>query len=202
MTRAAVTRGATRAVAARGPADAARRHRSAVPGVAAALVAALLAAGCTAARQEIVQPRDGRAGLQGTGTLEGRQVAVAQGVPVLTVGDCDPGGPVPDGDVCIVTDTVDGRLFVLTFENPAVLGAGTQLPVGDPDCGAPPACDDVAGVAIVTVKLGTDDPVAATGGSLRLTDVEPSARYAGEVTLELPTGSFSGGFDVVPRPED
>lgn len=178
------------------------RRRCGAGRVAAVLAAALLAGGCTAARQEIVQPRDGRSGLQGTGTLEGRQIAVAQGLPELTVGDCDPGGPAPDDDVCIITNTVDGRLFVLTFENPAVLVPGTQIAVGDPACPTPPACDEVTDVAVVTIKQGTDDPVAAREGSLRTTRVQPFANYVGEVTLQLPTGTFSGSFDVVPRPED
>jgi len=165
------------------------------------LAAALgvLLAGCgTAARG--VQPRDGRSGLQGTGTLEGRQVAVGQGAPDLVVGDCDPIDE-PDDDVCFVSDTIDGRTFVLTFENPAVLVTGAALPVGGADCTSPRTCDAVADVAVVSLKLGTDDAVRADGGSLTLSRVEPFGNYVGEVILELGDGGFTGTFDVVPPPE-
>lgn len=163
------------------------------------VAAAVVLAGCTASSATTVQPRDGRSGLQGTGTLDGRQVAVAQGLPELVVGDCDPMDG-PDSDLCIITDTVDGRTFVLTVENPAVLEAGADLPVADPDCGQ--TCDEVAGSAVVSLKLGTEDAVRATGGRLRLTRVEPFTNYVGDVSLELPNGRFSGSFDVVPRPDD
>lgn len=163
--------------------------------------AAALLAGCTSSSATVVQPRDGRSGLQGTGTLDGRQVAVAQGLPELVVGDCDPIDG-DDADVCIISDTVDGRTFVLTVENPDVLESGADLPVGAPECATPEACDQVTDVAIISLKLGTDDAVRATGGRLRVERVEPFANYVGEVSLELPGGRFSGSFDVVPRPED
>jgi hypothetical protein len=172
-----------------------------VTGVVVVLCAAVMAAGCTAARVEQVQPRDGRSGLQGAGTLEGRQIAVAQGLPELLVGDCDP----PDGaddDVCVITGSVDGRLFVVSFENPAVLVEGETVPVVAPRCATPAACDAVTDGAIVTIKLDVDDPVAATGGSVTIQRIEPFRNYAGDLTLRLPTGTFSATFDVVPRPED
>lgn len=164
------------------------------------LVALLVVvAGCaTSARG--VQPRDGRSGLQGTGTLEGRQVAVGQGLPDLVVGDCDPTDE-PDDDVCFVSDTIDGRTFVLTFENPAVLVTGAALAVGGADCASPDACDAVTDVAVVSLKLGTDGAVRADGGRVTLSRVEPFANYVGEVILELPGGGFTGSFDVVPPPE-
>lgn len=167
------------------------------PLLAAAL--GVLLAGC-ATSSRAVQPRDGRSGLQGTGTLEGRQVAVAQGLPDLVVGDCDPIEDT-DADVCFVSDTIDGRSFVLTFENPAVLVTGASLTVGGADCGSPEACDALTDVAVVSLKLGTDDAVRAEGGSLSLSRVEPFANYVGEVILELPEGGFTGSFDVVPVPE-
>lgn len=162
-------------------------------------VALVLVAGCaTSARG--VQPRDGRSGLQGTGTLEGRQVAVGGGLPDLVVGDCDPIDE-PDDDVCFISDTIDGRTFVLTFENPAVLETGAALAVGGADCASPQTCDEVTEVAVVSLKLGTDDAVRAEGGRLTLSRVEPFANYVGEVILELPDGGFTGSFDVVPVPE-
>jgi len=165
----------------------------------AAVALALVLAGCATASRA-VQPRDGRSGLQGTGTLEGRQVAVGQGLPDLVVGDCDPIDG-PDQDVCFVSDTIDGRTFVLIFENPAVLVTGASLPLGGADCASPEACDAVTDVAVVSLKLGADAAVRAEGGRLLLTRVEPFANYVGEVILELPDGAFTGSFDVVPVPE-
>ncbi len=164
------------------------------------MLAALLV-GCSASSATVVQPREGRSGLQGTGTLDGRQVAVAQGLPDLVVGDCDPIDG-PDSDVCIISDTIDGRVFVLNVENPNVLEDGADLSVAATDCAAPTACDEVTDAAVVSIKLGTDDAVRATGGRLRMERVEPFANYVGEISLELPNGRFTGSFDVVPRPED
>lgn len=161
---------------------------------------ALLAAACTAGARDQPPPRDGRSGLQGSGTIDGRQVAVGRGLPELVVGDCDPADG-RDDDVCIITDTIDGRLLVLTIENPAVLVEGETLPVVDVPCATSQACDAVTEGVVVSVKLDTDAPVRATGGTLRLDRVEPFRNYAGAVSLQLPDGSFTGDFDVVPRPD-
>lgn len=174
------------------------RRRAAAVALAAGCV--LGTAACTAAAETTIQPRDGRSGLQGTGTIEGRQVAVATGLPQLVVGDCDP----PDGrddDVCIVADTIDGRLFVLAFENPAVLVPGETLPVSTTPCADPEACDAVDDGVVVTVKLEADAPLRATGGTVTVEAVEPFTNYVGSIALTLPDGRFNGSFDVVPRPE-
>jgi hypothetical protein len=165
-----------------------------------ALVLVVLLGGCVSSSATTIQPRDGRSGLHGAGTLDGRQVAVAQGLPELVVGNCDPIDGADD-DVCIISDTIDGRVFVLNFENPALLEAGADLPVAATDCASPSACDDASEAAIVSVKLGTDAAVRATGGRLQIERVEPFANYVGEVSLELPNGRFTGSFDVVPRPD-
>lgn len=165
------------------------------------LSAALAAgAGCALGDGELPPAREGRSGLQGTGTLAGRQVAVANGLPELVVGDCDPLDG-DDDDLCVITDTIDGRTFVLTVENPRVVVTGAELEVGDAGCGSPGACDAVDALAVVSIKLETEPPVLASGGSLRLTRVEPFANYVGSINLTLPSGSFSGTFDIVPRPE-
>lgn len=167
----------------------------------AVLAAVGLLGACTADAEGQPVARDGRSGLQATGTVEARQVAVGRGLPELVVGDCDPIDG-PDSDVCIITDTIDGRQLVLAFENPAVLEEGAGLDVGDPACGSPAACDEVTDVAIVTVKFETDDPIRATGGTVRMGQVLPFRNYVGEFSLELPDGRLNGSFDVVPRPED
>lgn len=164
------------------------------------LAAVAVLAGCTADAEGMPPARDGRSGLQATGTIEGRQVAVGRGLPQLVVGDCDPIDG-PDSDVCIITDTIDGRLLVLALENPDALVEGETIAVGDPSCATPAACDAVTDVAIVTVKLDTDDPVRATGGTLRMTRILEFRNYVGELSLDLPDGRLNGTFDVVPRPE-
>ena len=181
-----------------------------------AVVAAVLCAACTSGAAQQPAARDGRSGLQASGTIEGRQVAVSAGLPQLLVGDCDPTDGLDD-DVCFITDTIGGGTLVVNIENPAVLEApeeGTEaasengtgpgqertLPVADPPCGTPADCDAIVDVAIMTVKLGTDPPIRATGGQLRIERLVPFQNYRGSFSLELPDGRFSGTFDVVPRP--
>lgn len=163
----------------------------------AVLVLSVLAAGCwSSAPAQTVQPRDGRAGLQLTGTVDGSQLAVSDGAPRLVVGDCDPDAT-GDSDVCVIADDINGQLVVLAIENPAVLESQASLPVVDPGCGQ--RCDDVTDGAVVDLQLGIGDRVRATGGRIELDTVEPFIRYAGEVRLEFPSGRVSGSLDVVPR---
>lgn len=159
------------------------------------LVLTVLAAGCWSSTAQTPQPRDGRSGLQLTGTLAGRQLAVSDGAPQLTVGDCDPdvGG---DADICAIADDIDGQLVVVVIENPGVLRAPATLPVVDPSCGD--ACDEVTDGVVVDVQLGTGPRVRARGGRLELTVLQPFVRYAGDVRLQLASGSLSGSFDLVP----
>lgn len=167
---------------------------------AAAVLAAVAVTACTAGSQDLPPPRDGRSGLHGAGTLDGRQIAVGTGLPQLLVGDCDP-VDAPDQDVCFIADTIDGRSFVLTIENPGLLAVGEPLEVADSSCTSPEACDAVRDALIVSLKLEADDPIRATGGTTTMTRVEPFTNYVGEVSLRLPDGRFSGTFDVIPRPE-
>src|SRR5680860_191785 len=132
---------------------------------------------------------------------QGGAIAINDGLPELVVGDCDPLDGV-DSDVCAISRTIDGRLFVVSLENPAVLQAGTRLDVSDPACGSPQACDAVTDVAIVDVQFDTDPRVRATGGTLELDAVEEFQRYAGSLRLQLPDGGRLNGFvDLVPRPD-
>jgi hypothetical protein len=157
---------------------------------------AVLLSGCWSTPPETVQPRDGRAGLQLTGTVAGGQLAVNDGAPDLVVGDCDPdvGG---DQDVCAIAAGIGGELVVLVFENPDVLRPATTVAVADPGCGQ--RCDDVADVAVVDLQLGTGRRMRAHGGRLVLGEVIPFSRYAGDVRLSFAEGSAAGSFDLVPR---
>lgn len=161
----------------------------------AGLVAAL-AGGCSPTPVETAQPRQGRAGLQLTGTVANRQLAVSDGGAELVTGDCDPSASA-DTDVCVIADDIDGQLVVLVFENPDVLRAPATLTVTDPGCGQD--CDDVADGVVVDLQLGTGERRRAHGGSVELETVIPFSRYVGELRLELPSGMVSGSFDVVPR---
>lgn len=171
-------------------------RRSAAPLRVPVLLLAVLAAGCWSTPTDTVQPRAGRAGLQLTGTVAGRQVAVSDGAPQLRVGDCDP-DTTGDDDVCAIADDIDGELVVLVFENPDVLAAGATLPVAAPGCAD--RCDDVTDAAVVDVQVGTAPRIRAQGGRVEISEVTPFSRYVGEVRLELPSGAVTGSFDLVPR---
>ncbi len=164
------------------------------------LAAALLVGGCrgTPLPGAAVQPRDGKAGLQLTGAIEGRQVAVTDGTAELVVGDCDPNDG-RDQDICFLANDIDGTVFVVVIENPDVLeSAPTELEVGDPGCASPDACDAVEDVAVVDIGHGVGDRQRARAGTLRLRALEPLRYYAGRLRLELPDGRLSGDFDVIP----
>lgn len=156
----------------------------------------MLTAGCWSTPEGTVQPRDGRAGLQLTGSIGGRQLAVSDGSPDLRVGDCDP-DVAGDDDVCAIAKDIDGQLVVLVFENPDVLRPGATLPVADPGCGD--RCDDVTDAAVVDLQLGTGPRMRADGGRLNVTEVTPFAHYVGDLRLTTSSGSVSGSFDLVPR---
>lgn len=147
------------------------------------------------------QPRDGRAGLQLSGTVASSHVAVSDGRPDLIVGDC-PGIEASAEDVCVVARDLRGQLVTLAVRNPAVLVEGERVRVDDPECVSPMACSDVSDAAVVDVVVGEQPRQRAVGGVLAMTVVEERARYAGRVDLELPDGRLSGHFDVVPRPDE
>lgn len=157
----------------------------------------LVLAACGADDPLGARARDGRPGLHLTGTLDGRQLAVGDGGPRLFVGNCQPAAG-PSEDVCFISRELGGQLFVLLLRNPVVLETGASLDVADPGC---TACDDVTDVAVVDVRVGEAPVQRAIGGSLTLAAAEPGAHYLGRVRLELPRGTLSGQFDVVPRPD-
>ena len=157
---------------------------------------AVLLSGCWSAPAQTVQPRDGRAGLQLSGTVGNRQLAVSDGSPDLNAGDCDPAGG-GDRDMCIIADDIDGQLVVVVFENPDVLRAGADLPVVDPACSG--GCDGVTEGGVVDLQLATGERQRAGGGRVVLTEVERFRRYVGELRLDLGSGTVSGSFDVIPR---
>lgn len=173
------------------------RRRRSLLAIALLSVVALLAGCATSGASSVDQPRDGRAGLQLSGTLDGRQVAVSHGAPQLVIGDCDPTTP-PDTDVCAISNTIGGTVFVLSFENPDVLVAGETLEVASSPCRGP-ACDGITEHAVVDVQVGDGDRMRATDGEVRVEAADEFRRYAGEVHLNFDEGHLSGHFDLVPR---
>jgi hypothetical protein len=167
------------------------------------LVAAAFLSACgtsgTGTGVDAIQPRDGRSGLQLSGTIGGRQVAVNDGAPVLRLGDCD----VDDGadtDLCVFSREVDGGYFALIVENPDAVTVG-RVDIVDSDCRSP-NCEAVGDGAVVDVQREPGGPrTRATGGNLTFETVERAQRYAGTINLELPDGRLSGTFQIVPRPE-
>lgn len=166
--------------------------------LAAFAVLALVTACGTGELPQTPQPRDGRAGLQLSGTVAGSQVAVSDGSPDLTVGDCAVVGGAAV-DLCVASRDLRGGPVVLTVRNPAALVEGVTVPVEDSDCDGP-ACDAVTDVAIVDVALGDAVRRRAVGGRLEITVADEGARYAGSLHLDLVDGDLSGHFDLVPRP--
>lgn len=167
-----------------------------------ATAATLVACGAsgTATGVGSIQPRDGKSGLQLSGTLGNRQVAVNDGAPVLRLGDCD----VNDGadeDLCFFSREVEGGFFALIVENPDVITPG-KVAVVDPSC-VSPYCQDVADGAVVELQVERGgERMRASGGTINVTTAERGQRYAGTMALEFGDGRISGSFQVVPRPEE
>lgn len=147
-----------------------------------------------------IQPRDGRSGLHLSGTVEGRQIAVNDGAPVLRLGDCDVNDG-PDTDLCFFSRTVDGGFFAVVVENPDVVVPGT-VAVVEPPC-ISPHCGDVSDGAVVEVQFTPgSERIRASDGGLTVTAAESGRRYAGTMNLQLPDGRITGTFEVVPRPDE
>lgn len=170
----------------------------------ALVTVAVLTAGCgtagTGTGVGAIEPRNGRSGLQLSGTIQGRQFAVNDGAPVLRLGDCD----VADGadiDLCFFSRELDGGFFALIVENPDAVSVG-HVEVVASTC-VSPNCEDAGAGAVAEVLFEPGTPrTRATGGTLNFRTVEPAQRYAGTLNLELPDGRITGTFEVVPRPEE
>lgn len=145
-------------------------------------------------------PREGRSGLQMSGLLRDRQIALSDGLPILNASDCDVMEG-PDDDVCILAEDINGELVRVVFENPDVLVDGARLPVGS-DCRGAAACDDVTDAAIIDVQFGDRPRQRAIGGTLTVETVVPASRYRGSFDIELSDGDVTATFDVVPRPDE
>lgn len=156
------------------------------------LVAAAVLSGCAEGDAVQRQPVTGDDGVQATGRLDGRRIAISSGAPDVVLGDCDAGDGL-DRDLCLNVRTIDGITLNLVVENPDALPPGERLPVRDSGCVAV-ACDDVVDRAVVDVRVAGRQ-VRATGGSLTLGRLD--ARAVGRFDLRLPDGDgLLGTFDV------
>lgn len=165
----------------------------------ASLLAVTLAA-CASSQQVGVQPRDGRAGLQVTGTMAGRQVAVSDGAPRLLAGDCSLFTPLPV-ELCAVSRDIDGGAVVLGIGNAAAVAASGTLEVGEPGCTSQATCREVTDHAVVLLQVA-DTVHPARSGSLTISEIEAGTRYVGQFSLTTADGRVTGSFDLVPRSDD
>jgi hypothetical protein len=152
------------------------------------LVAAL--AGCVAddAQQQAVS---GDEGVQATGRLEGRRIAISSGAPTVVYGDCDPNDGA-DVDLCMRVRTIDGVRINIVIENPSALTPGERLPVRADACDLD--CDDIRTHAVVDIRID-DLQRRASGGSLDVSRV--ADRVAADIDLRFDDGDrITGQFDV------
>lgn len=167
-------------------------RRAVLRRVAVTALLGALAVGCVGGEEVQRQPEADDDGIQATGTIDGRRVAISRGAPVVTLGDCDPNDGL-DRDLCMVFRTIDGEQMNLVVENPDALVAGETLDVRTRDCDA---CDDVTDVAVVDLRVEGDQRRAEGG---RLVVHEAEERYAAEFDLRLPNGQrLTGSFNVRP----
>lgn len=132
-------------------------------------------------------------GIRASGQFSGSRLNVDDGEPEVVLGDCDPGDG-PDGDLCIVTRSIDGSSVSLVIENPLIMQRGGTITVGSNCQGF--ACEDVSDQAVVEVRVDGSS-LRASSGRLEVTQSGP--RYAAHFTLRFRDGSgLSGVFDVRP----
>jgi hypothetical protein len=167
--------------------------------LAAASVVLLAACGASGSMQPQPEPRDGRSGLQLSGSFGGKQVAVSDGLPRLLVGDCSVRHGIP-AEVCFASRNIDGNPVIIGLANPEAVASAEQLEAGRARCATMQGCAEVDGHALVFVLVG-EELRQATGGSVGVSTHEPGSRYAGELRLEVGRDRLTGTFDVVPRPE-
>lgn len=156
------------------------------------MLVAVVLVGCVSTDESQRQPEVPDDGLQATGLLDGRRIAISRGEPDVVHGDCDANDGL-DRDLCVQVRTIDGVSLNLVLENPDALVAGERLEVRPDPC---VQCDDVRDHAVVRIRTGgTTRP--AEGG--HLTPSLVGERIAAEFDLHLPGGDrLTGSFSVRP----
>ena len=166
------------------------------------LAVALVACGASGVGSGVnaIEPRGGKSGLSLSGTIDGEQVVVNDGAPVLRNGDCDVNDG-PDTDLCFFSKDLDGGYFAVIIENPDVVQPGT-VEVFDAPCRSP-NCDAVTEGLVAELQFEAGAPrTRVTGGRAVLADVREGELYSGRVNFTWPGGSLSGSVEVVPRPDE
>lgn len=169
---------------------------------AAALAGLLTLAGCGAgggAEGGHQPPREGRAGLQLSGTFAGRQLALSDGAPDLLVDRCAQRTGM-EAPVCFASRDIDGTPVTVILHNPDVHEPGTTVPVSGV-CREPEECRAVEDAAVIDVQVGRRRQ-RARSGRVTVREVTPGSYYSGELLLRFRDGSLTGDVDVVPRPEE
>lgn len=153
---------------------------------------ALFLVGCVSTDESQRQPEVPDDGLQATGLLDGRRIAISRGEPDVVHGDCDANDDL-DRDLCLRVRTIDGVSLNLVLENPDALVTGERLEVRRDPC---THCDDVRDHAVVRVR--TDGTTRQVEGG-HLTPSLVGERIAAEFDLRLPNGDrLTGSFSVRP----
>ena len=156
----------------------------------AAAAAGVLAA-CSPTPQQ-AQPTGTDDGIQLTGRIDDKRLAVSEGAPQVLRGDCDPNDG-RDSDLCVLMSTIDGERLTIVFENPEALEVGA-IEVVDEACRGT-TCDGVRDGLVVDVRLGTDTTRALSGRVVL--DEAGLRRYRGELALDLvPNGRLTGSFNL------
>lgn len=178
------------------PLRACARRRRRVDGsrraAAAALAVALAAVACGDQEAAQRQAESAVDGIQATGQLEGRRLAISVGEPEVLDGDCDPNDG-RDEDFCVVARTIDGETVALVVENPAVLEDGGRVPVRAAAADADP--ESVTDHAVVDLRFGRRQLDVTSGSMLVRREGE---RVAADFDLRFPEGRLFGEFDVRP----
>lgn len=158
----------------------------------AALLSAAALVGCVSTDESQRQAEVPDDGLQATGLLDGRRVAISRGEPGVIDGDCDANDGT-DRDLCLRVRTIDGVTLNLVLENPGALAVGERLEVRRDPC---EHCDDVVSYAVVRVRVGGESREAQRG---HLTPTRVDDRIAADFDLHLSDGDrLTGSFSVRP----
>lgn len=151
---------------------------------------AVVLVGCASPNVPQRQPEAVDDGVQATGRIDGRRVAISDGAPETNLTDCDPGG-LPDQDVCWIARTIDGVTIAFVVENPGALAAGQAIQVRDADCDT---CDDVRDHGVVDLRVDGAQQ-RATRGRLEVRQV--GQRYAADFDVRFRGGDMlTGSFNI------
>lgn len=159
------------------------------------VLAVVVLAGCAEAENPQPQARFPDEGLQATGQLAGKRLAISSGNPDVVFGDCDPEDGI-DEDLCITARTIDGEAVTVVVENPAALSAFVdgEIPVDADPCRRV-ACDEVVEHAVVDVRFDGEQ-FRALSGSIRPNTVRPG-HVAARFRFTLRSGGrLTGSFNV------